>query len=352
MTDDHGRFTCPACRRRDSERVGIKESELEDAVVKNAKAVFGEKTLYFPIKQKVESATKQRATDGILLDLSTPASPSFWLVEVELSTHDMMNTVGPQIKNFLSALKNEDTLRRVLDTLYKQIQSDRSKYNMVRNLVGAREEVHYFLDRLLHNEEARGVVIVIDEYVDELEELISDWFTGQKVKTVFFKIYEKGAKKIFYYTPYAAEVTEVLSPEVRRKYPETYLSWKAAYDKAPDNIKRLADTLTQRVEEAFPDVEHGPAMTRSWYKFLIKGIKGRRKAHLLVFWLTRSHLHLRIGINPRKFDDPKQIAKVYKRFFWARLPNVQERRFNVESENELDYALTLVKQSYERSRTS
>lgn len=63
-------------------------------------------------------------------------------------------------------------------------------------------------------------------------------------------------------------------------------------------------------------------------------------------------MHLRIGINPKTFNDPEGITKVYKGFFWARLPKVQERGFNVNSEDDLDYALTLVKQSYERARAT
>jgi riboflavin synthase len=60
-------------------------------------------------------------------------------------------------------MKNEETLREVRDALYDQIRKDRSNYDIVRKLVGEKEDLHYFLNRLLHNEGTRGVVIVIVE---------------------------------------------------------------------------------------------------------------------------------------------------------------------------------------------
>jgi len=332
-----------------SQRVRLRESELEDAIIEHSKNVFGERAFYFPIKQKVESATRERATDGLLLDFSVSESPRFWLVEVELSTHDMMRTVGPQIKNFLSALKNEETLRKVRDTLYEEIRRNRSIHETVRSVMGAKEDLHFFLDRLLHNEEARGVLIVIDEYVDELEELTSEWFTGQQVEVILLKIYARNDKKIYYFTPHSFAKE---SRKKEKKYPETHVSWKAAYESVPDDIKKLADELIQRVAEKFVDAEHGPALTRSWYRFLVKNVKNRKKATFLVFWLTRGHLHLRLGADPRSFQDQKHLTKTYKGFFWARLPKTQEVGFNVSSKDELDYALTLVRQSYERSKRS
>jgi predicted transport protein len=82
----------------------------------------------------------------------------------------------------------------------------------------------------------------------------------------------------------------------------------------------------------------------------VKGVKNRKKATFLVFWMTRSHLHLRIGIDPKSFEDPKQITKEYKGFFWARLPNTQERGFNIEPKRDLGYAITLIEQSYRRAK--
>jgi hypothetical protein len=329
-------------------QTAVKESELESALVKYSKDVFGQRAFYFPVKQKVESATKRRATDGLLLDFSIPKSPRFWLVEVELHEHDMMRTVGPQIKNFLSALKNEETLTKVLNTLFEELRRDQSKYEMIRKLIDPKEEVYHFLHKLLHDESSRGVLIVIDEYVNELDELKEDWFGGQ-VEVILFRIYERSGNKIYYFTPYVAATG---FPEKERKYPETHISWKAAYESMPDSIKTLSNQLIERMEQRFVDVEHGPALTRSWYRFLVKGIKNRKKATFLVFWMTRSHLHLRIGINPKSFEDPKQITKEYKGFFWARLPNTQERGFNIDPKSDLGYATILIEQSYERAKAT
>jgi len=323
-----------------------REAELEKEILEHSQEVFGRGTIYFPIKQRVDSPTKQRVTDGLLLDLTSPESPRFWVVEAELSSHDMMSTVGPQIKNFLSALKNEETLRNVRDTLYDGIRSDASNRALVREAIGKDEDLHYFLDKLLHNERARGVLIVIDEYVDELEELVSEWFTGQRVEILIFKTYEIDSKKIYYFTPYMT-IEKTKLPE--KKYSEIHISWEAAYNNAPVDIRKLADELTESVAQKFSEIEHGPALTRSWYKFFVENVKVKRKALFLVFWLTRTHLHLRIGVNATNFRDPNHMAKSYKGFFWAKMPNIKEVGFNVTTPDDLENALTLVKQSFERA---
>ncbi|MBS7622871.1 hypothetical protein KEJ39_04250 [Candidatus Bathyarchaeota archaeon] len=324
----------------------IRESDLEKAVVEHSKDVFGDRTLYFAIKQRVESTTKQRSTDGLLLDLSVPERPRFWLVEVELSTHDMMKDVGPQIKNFLSALKNEETLRKVREVLYEEIRRERSRYELIQNVIGVKEGIHYFLDKLLHDEEARGVLIVIDELVDELEELRTDWFTGQVVETILFKIYRKGDKEIYYFTPYKASK----EPPDKGRPSDRYVDWKVAYDRSPALIKELADELIKRVETEFTDIEHGPFLTRSWYKFSLKDVKSKKRAKFLVFWLTKSHLHLRIAVDPRDFEDRRHLAKPYKGFFWSNAPNTQEMELAIASKDELDSALELIKQSYSHAK--
>jgi hypothetical protein len=329
-------------------QTAVKESELESALVKYSKDVFGQRAFYFPVKQKVESATKRRATDGLLLDFSIPKSPRFWLVEVELHEHDMMHTVGPQVKNFLSALKNEETLTKVLDTLFEELRRDQFKYEMVRKLIDPKEEVYHFLHKLLHDESSRGVLIVIDEYVNELDELKEDWFGGQ-VEVLLFRIYERGGNKIYYFTPYVAASGFL---EKERRYPETHTSWKAAYENVPENIRTLTDKLIEHMKQRFVDAEYGPALTRSWYRFLVKGVKNRKKAAFLVFWMTKGHLHLRIGINPKRFEDPKRVTKEYKGFFWAMLPNTQERGFNIDPKSDLGYATILIEQSYERAKAT
>lgn len=51
------------------------EEALERLIIQNSKQIFGPKTIYFDVKQKVESKAKTRITDGLLLDLNDPSDP-------------------------------------------------------------------------------------------------------------------------------------------------------------------------------------------------------------------------------------------------------------------------------------
>ncbi|MEM3382314.1 MAG: hypothetical protein QXO75_03615 [Nitrososphaerota archaeon] len=89
-----------------------------------------------------------------------------------------------------------------MESLYEEITTDRSNLRKVKRYIGEKQDVHYFLDKFLHNEEAKEVLIVIDEYVDKLKELKSDWLPGERVETILFRIYERNGKRIYYFIPY------------------------------------------------------------------------------------------------------------------------------------------------------
>lgn len=68
------------------------EAELEQKIIENYRRVLGEGTLYLPIKKLIGS-TNKKVTDGLLLDFNDPKKPRFWIVEVELSAHDLESHV-------------------------------------------------------------------------------------------------------------------------------------------------------------------------------------------------------------------------------------------------------------------
>ena len=76
------------------------EADLESAVVKLQKELFGNNRIYFNIKKKIGKAGKvQNIPDGYLLDL-TGSKPRLFVVEVELDKHDTFHHIAKQILQF------------------------------------------------------------------------------------------------------------------------------------------------------------------------------------------------------------------------------------------------------------
>lgn len=66
------------------------EAELEQAVVKNKKFIFGEDTVLLDYKRKV-GGKKSRNTgipDGFLFDFTNNKNPRLFFIENELESHD------------------------------------------------------------------------------------------------------------------------------------------------------------------------------------------------------------------------------------------------------------------------
>ena len=83
------------------------EADFENIVKENSKKLFGEKTIYFEIKSKVDTkALGATIPDGFLFDFKDAENPEFYMVEVELARHDFYKHMFPQITKFFAFFKN------------------------------------------------------------------------------------------------------------------------------------------------------------------------------------------------------------------------------------------------------
>jgi len=75
-----------------------REEEFEKVVKENSKTLFGINTVYFDLKNKIDSKSLGSSIpDGFLFDFRDNENPEFYLVEVELQKHDFYKHIFPQI---------------------------------------------------------------------------------------------------------------------------------------------------------------------------------------------------------------------------------------------------------------
>ncbi|MHA1632780.1 MAG: hypothetical protein ACTSXC_08260 [Candidatus Freyarchaeota archaeon] len=298
------------------------ERELEERVLKVVDDVFGRECVYFDLKKVVRSRATRYVTDGVLLD---PASRKLWIIEYELSRHDFDRHVRPQVMGFLRALKNPETVRDVLMTLYDEVRADPEKERRVRRHLRGGEELYYFLDRVLHGK--WGVIIVVDEVTPQLMELQEDLSKDAEVRILEFKTYRHESGEAYLFTPlrYEREVAEVPGHE---------RSWEARLMWAEPEARRLAEELIRRVVRELPDVRHMPKYR--WYYFY------RSERPFAVLLLRKRSVDVRIRVDEGRFKDELGVTKRYRPFFFRR----GERGFKVKGSEELDSAVKLIKQAY------
>lgn len=313
------------------------EKELESFVLKNSAQIFGAESVYFDIKQKVESKAKTRITDGFLLDLNDSGNPKFWIVEIELASHDLYKDVEPQVRGFLRALNLEDTLTVIRNTLYEELRKDRRKLNLVREASGE-DDAHYFVEKVLRTK--AGVIVVIDSVTPQLEEIVEELSANNEVRVIEFKTYERDKKLLHGFTPLSASKGE------RAQLPDFKTNWFARLKWVEPETRTLSQELIKRIEMDLPVVKHAPGYR--WYYFYSTN-EMKPHSRFAVILLDKKKIHVRISVDPGSFRDPETKAKDYKGWFWKEKGHV-EKGFEVATVNDIPYALTLIKQSYGRDR--
>ncbi|MFQ5951509.1 MAG: EVE domain-containing protein, partial [Candidatus Geothermarchaeales archaeon] len=147
-----------------------REEDLEEVVVKYAKEIFGDRTIYFDLKRKIQSKTDIAGIpDGYLLDLTDLSPTSFFLVENELESHDVFSHIVPQVMRFSRAFDHASK-RKILRLLYDEIKSNEDLRLEFEKLVGEKD-LYKVLDEIIYSD--FGIVIVIDRSIPQLTDIRS-----------------------------------------------------------------------------------------------------------------------------------------------------------------------------------
>lgn len=319
------------------------EEELERRVCKLVKFVFGSKALYFDIRQRMASKAKKiNITDGLLLQLRKQGS-KLWVVEHELSSHDLYSHVQPQIMGFIRSLRNPQTLREVQLALYEEIRADEAKRKIFQGFLGPTADMFFFLDRVLHRK--CGIVIVIDDITPELTEICEDFARYADVKIIEFKTYQKEDKEIYHFTPFVVEEGVIEVPEREKEYPEYMKGWKARLEWVNADTRALVSELIKRLEGELSGITRLPKYR--WH-YIYRGKSHKYESLFAVLIITKRKVHIRIRVDPSKFKDRLGLTRAYKGWFFR--GRGEERGFSIKDPNQLNYALELMKQAHEHTR--
>jgi len=171
------------------------EAELESFVEAHSKRIFGEDSLYFPVKTRLKSLGGVGSIpDGYVLNLSKPYRWS--IVEVELSSHRIFEHIVPQLNKFVLGIRDPDSRKRIVRALYDEITSDAVTEAYVRTVIGSGEIYRFLSDTI---DKPPTLLVVIDEKTRELEEACDSIPIDDK-RIVEFRVFERvdaGIKNAF-----------------------------------------------------------------------------------------------------------------------------------------------------------
>ena len=317
------------------------EKEFHPMVEKYSKQIFGKNSLFLPVEKRLIS----RAGRGVMPDgfaIVFSKTPEMYVVEVELSSHDLDKHIVEQLNRFGRALRNPENRKKIADRLHREIKHDLMKEAFARQMIGSKE-IYKFLSDLV-SRQLKTVIII-----EHKDETVVEACEGLKVSPIVlqFKTFARedaeNVRAHLIEPLYVAEVIPEKGKERRgkRPLPEHYKSWKKMLQWVDESTESLVEKLSATIRNNLVNVNEVP---HGRYYCFYEG-KPSTKSIFAALLLTKKYVKVRIRTDPKTFKDVKKWTgeKVYRGWFFK---TGQEREFKITKKDQMDYAIELIKQSY------
>lgn len=228
------------------------ESEFENIIVENSKLFFGNSSIFIDTKKKIDSKfLGGTIPDGFLIDLSDIDNPEFYIVEVELASHDFYKHIFPQLTKFFSFFKNPQSISELVEKIFSIINSNPEYKRSLKSLIKS-QEIYKYLKDLIEN--SHNILLIIDGEKEELPEIMETYTDtwGSMVSLVIVKKFQHKDEIIYSVHPdfndiqYAdAETTTLKRPNKifqlteKEKLATTSTAAKEAYLKIKDALLKI-----------------------------------------------------------------------------------------------------------------
>lgn len=159
-----------------------KEAEFEKLVFTQYKYLFGENTILFT-KQKIKTVTNiGTIPDAFIIDFE---NEKWYIIEIEISNHDVYSHIVPQLTKFHSALNNQQTRKQLLKFFDSEIKADPYKHALL--LVNNKNEVFKTVSEIIDS--TPELIIIIEKQHEELSSIFNS--LPFKTKVNVFKTFTR-----------------------------------------------------------------------------------------------------------------------------------------------------------------
>lgn len=176
------------------------ETEFERDVVKNARCLFGDKTIYIDVKKRLKGKyNRDTVPDGYLFDYTFNDSPKLYFVENELIKHGVREHICPQLLQF--SLNYKYNMMELKDLLISNIIEMGTNLDEIARSYSYRNADDMFTSIIMRND--LNVIVPIDEITDELKEAITNFKFNIDLRE--FKKYVCNNEVIYTFEPFNDE---------------------------------------------------------------------------------------------------------------------------------------------------
>lgn len=227
----------------------LKEEDIEKDVIQNSKLFFGSKSIFIDAKRKLDAKfIGATIPDGFLFDFTEPDNPEFYIVEVELSSHDFYKHIFPQVTKFFAFFKNQLSQSELIEKLFSTINSDNDLKKEFKKNIGEKE-IYKSIKDIVEN--SQNILLLIDEEKDELPEII-DTYTdtwGKMVKLIILKKFQNNSDYIYTINPDFRDIQFADADSIKRTTNETQSNYTEQdhLDNVTDKVIKIYNSLKEEV---------------------------------------------------------------------------------------------------------
>lgn len=187
------------------------EAEFEKAVIENQKYLFGKDTVYIDIKRRIGQNNHRGIPDAFLIDFYDTKKPQLYIVENEISTHDVYSNITEQIARFGASIIS--SANQIRNTLIRAIDNDPETKKEIEQYL-PKTSFKTITELMLHLTESDiKIVVVINEVSADLNTAFTIFRTPPDV--VLLQRYSCGGQISYYYEPMREEIEDIESVKIK-----------------------------------------------------------------------------------------------------------------------------------------
>jgi predicted transport protein len=314
------------------------ESDLEKIIKDNSKILFGSNTVYFDLKNKIDTRSLGTSIpDGFLFDFKDKDNPEFYLIEAELAKHDFYEHIFPQITKFFAFFKNPQSRNNLTEKLFSFVKSNEDIESEFQKYLG-KKEIYKALKDVIEN--SQNILLIIDEMKPELQEVFETYTDtwDKMVKFEILKRYTANNKMIFMLNPDFQNIGFVESP-TQKESGKIYTEYFHTED-VEKNIVAIYEKIKDAILALDPNIKVNP---QRYY------ISLRDKRNFTFFDIKRKKIHIVIML---RYEKGEQLIK--KQNLIQLTQSVQDFyngscfQVTLENETNLDEVIKAIEAAYKQ----
>ncbi len=312
------------------------EQEFELLIKENNKLFFGKSSIYFDIKNKIDSKTFGASIpNGFLFDFTDKENPEFYIVEVELEKHDFYRHIFPQITKFFAFFKNPASRNLLIEKIYNFIKSNNKIESEFKQYLG-KQDIYKIIKETIEN--SQNILLIIDENKSEFQEIMETYTdTWDKIVRIqIIKKYNYNNNFLFLQSPSFEDINYIdpTTQKITQEYDEVYHT---------KNISKEMVSLYGTIKKEIIKIDSTIMFNSQKYYISVKqnknfaNIQLRNKKIQMVVMAPYEK-----GQNIIKKHDITQLSQSVQNFYGRPCFKI-----NLTDQNNLDEVLLALKEAYD-----